>query len=99
MYSFWVSFLPVKTALSALMTMTKSPVSHVRGEDGLVLAAQENGGFLGHAAHHLVLGINHKPLPVDLFGLGAKSFHREPDIRPASAGHVKKILPKNEGRR
>ncbi len=69
----------------------------VAGEDGLVLAAQQHGGLFGDAADHLVFGINHKPLTFDLFGLGTKSFHREPSIKPAGARGVKDILVKIKG--
>jgi hypothetical protein len=64
----------------------------VRGKNGLVLAAQENGGFFGDTADDLVGRVDHMPLTFDLFGLGAKSFHREPAIKPARGGGVKKIL-------
>jgi hypothetical protein len=52
------------------------------GEDGLVLAAQEDGGLFGHATDNLVVGINNVPLAFDLLGFGAESFHREPGIKP-----------------
>ncbi len=75
-YSLRVSFLPVKTAFFALMTTTKSPRVDVGGELGLVLAAQEDGGPLGHLADNLVRGVDDKPLALDFGRLCTDRFHR-----------------------
>jgi len=65
---------------------------NVGGKNGLVLAAQQYSRFLGHTAHDLVIGINNVPLAFDLLGFGAKSFHREPEIKPCRTRCVKDFL-------
>jgi len=64
----------------------------VGGENGLVLAPEEDGGFFSHTTDDLVIGINNVPLAFDLFCFGAKSFHREPEIKPRRTSHVKEFL-------
>lgn len=54
----------------------------VSGEDGLVLSAEEDSGFFSHTTHDLIVGVDNVPLAFYLFGLGAKSFHRESEIKP-----------------
>ncbi len=61
----------------------------VAGEDGLVLAAKQDGGFLGHTADNLIVGVDNVPLAFHLLGLGAESFHREPEIKPRRPRCVK----------
>ena len=61
----------------------------VIGEDGLVFAAKQYSGFFRHTTDNLVVCVDYKPLAFYLFGLGAKSFHREPGIKPCSAKGVK----------
>jgi len=47
----------------------------VRGEDRLVLSAQEIGGLHGDVAEVLVLGVDHPPLAFDLGGFCGESLH------------------------
>ena len=62
------------------------------GENGFVFAAEKHGGFLSHTAYDLIIGIDNVPLTFDLFCFGAKSFHREPEIKPCRARSVKEFL-------
>jgi len=61
----------------------------VAGKNGFVFAAKQNGGFLSHTTDNLVVGVDNVPLAFYLFGLGAKSFHREPKIKPCRSRCVK----------
>ena len=54
----------------------------VSGEDGLVFTAKQDSGFFSHTTHDLIVGVDNVPLAFYLLGLGAKSFHREPGIKP-----------------
>src|SRR5690606_36036476 len=48
---------------------------HVRGVDGLVLAAQAAGDLAGDTAQGLAGGVDHVPVTLYGFGLGAESLH------------------------
>ena len=47
----------------------------VGGEGGLVLAAEEAGGFDSDLAEDFALGVDHIPLALDFLGLGGKCLH------------------------
>ena len=55
---------------------------NVSGENGLVFAAKQHGGFFGDSTDDLIVCIDNIPLTFNLFCFGAKSFHREPEIKP-----------------
>ena len=74
------------------MTTTKSPVSTWVVKMGLCLPRRTTGRFFRDPAHDLVGRVDHIPLTFDLFGLGAESFHREPDIKAASGRACQKFL-------
>src|SRR5690606_28409914 len=48
---------------------------HVRGVDGLVLAAEAAGELGGESSEGLALGIDEVPVPLDGLVLGAESLH------------------------
>ena len=59
------------------------------GKNGLVFAAKQDGGFFSHTTDNLIVRVDNIPLAFHLLGLGAKSFHREPKIKPRRPGCVK----------
>ena len=61
----------------------------VAGKNGLVFAAKEYGGFFSHTTDNLIVRVDNIPLAFNLLGLGAKSFHREPKIKPCRTRCVK----------
>ena len=61
----------------------------VAGKNGLVFAAKQYRGFFSHVSDNLIVGINNIPLAFNLLGLGTKSFHREPKIKPCRTRCVK----------
>ncbi len=63
----------------------------VGGKNRLMFSAKKYGGFFSHTTDNLVVCIENIPLAFDLLGLGTKSFHREPSIKPC-APEVSKIL-------
>ena len=64
----------------------------VVGKDGLVFAAQQYSGFFSHVSDDLIVGVDNIPLAFNLLGLGTKSFHREPEIKPCRARCVKVFI-------
>jgi hypothetical protein len=82
--------LPVSTTLSALMTMTLSPIVHMRGEGGFVLAAQTVCNNRGEAANDEICRVDDDPLLFHLCRLLREGFHgvlssiQDPEpVRPA----------------
>ena len=75
MNCFCSSFFPVTRTFSALITITKSPVSHMRSVNGLFLAAQQIGGLHCHATQDLVCGVDDPPLAWHFVGFGGKGLH------------------------
>ena len=54
----------------------------VAGKNCFVFAAKQYGGFFRHTTDNLIVCIDNIPLAFNLLGLGTKSFHREPKIKP-----------------
>ncbi len=61
----------------------------VVGENGLMLAPEEDRSLFRHATDDLLVGVNDVPLAFHLLSLGTKSFHREPGIKPCRTRGVK----------
>lgn len=49
----------------------------VRGEDRLVLATEQHGGFNSHGTEDLVLGVDDMPCALHILWLGGKCFHTD----------------------
>ncbi len=49
----------------------------VSGENRLVFATEQNGGFNGHGTEDLILGIDDVPYALDVLWLGGKCFHTD----------------------
>ena len=63
----------MRATFSALMMMTKSPMSMWGENVGLVLAAEENGGVAGETAENDVGGVDDDPVALDFASLGGVS--------------------------
>ena len=61
----------------------------VSGEDSLVFSTQQYSGFFRNTTDNLVVRVDDVPLTINSFGLGTKSFHREPKIKPRRPRCVK----------
>src|SRR5690554_617186 len=62
---------------------------HVRGVDGLVLAAQAARDFAAEPAERLAGGVDHVPVTLYGFGLGAESLHEGDSISVGWSGWLR----------